>query len=256
MELLPLFLILVIASIAYFSLWFIVGQRIKRLDVLDSAWGLGFIYLSILALLISESYSAISIAAVIFVSVWGLRMFAHITSRNIKKDEDFRYKAYRTKWNTNFTLKVFVRLYLAQALGLFVINLAAVSAIIGNDHYIPIAYFGFIVWGFGILYETLADYQLRQFIKFKNNPKEVMDRGLWRYSRHPNYFGEITAWLGAGLVGLSAGNSWGLIGSFSIYFFLTRVTGVPLLEKKYDNNQNYKNYKKRTSTLIPLPPKK
>lgn len=254
-SLLPLFISLAAATWIYFSLWFVISQHFKRLDLLDSAWGLGFVYVAVLTLFISNNFGFIPVLSTFFVSVWGVRLFWHITSRNIKKDEDARYKIYRGKWQKNFAMNAYFRLFMTQAVLLLVISLASVGAIIGDNFIAAFAGIGFLVWAFGIIFEAVSDWQLQQFITKRKTKDAIMDKGLWKYSRHPNYFGEIMVWAGAGLVALSAGNWWGLAGSVTIAFLIVKVSGVPLLEKKYAGNPNFDKYKQKTSVLIPLPPK-
>ena len=226
---------------------------LKRLDSLDSAWGLGFVYLAVISLVIMDNYETIPLIALLLVSIWGSRLFAHITARNMKKQEDARYAVYRKKFANNLNISVFTKLYLTQGALILIISTASVAAIISDDFIQPLATIGLIVWAFGIFYEAIADFQLRRFIRLKAG--KIMTGGLWKYSRHPNYFGEITAWSGAGLVAVSAGQYWGLIGPIIITYLLTRVSGIPLLEQKYKNDKSYQDYKKITSVLIPLPPK-
>jgi steroid 5-alpha reductase family enzyme len=111
---------------------------------------------------------------------------------------------------------------------------------------------GFVIWVVGIAYEAVADYQLRVFIKSKK-PGEIMQRGLWRNSRHPNYFGELASWWGAAAVGLSLQQWWAVIGAGVITVLITKISGIPLLEQHYATNPAFQKYKKHTSVLIPLP---
>lgn len=110
------------------------------------------------------------------------------------------------------------------------------------------------IWVFGIIFEAIADSQLRHFLQY--NKGKIMDRGVWRYSRHPNYFGEITAWWGATLLAVAFGQWWGVIGASVITILITKISGIPLLEKRYKDNSDYQIYSSRTSKLLPLPPKK
>lgn len=252
----PLFIILNFAAWLYISLWFAFGQYLKRHDVLDSAWGLGFAYLALISLLTFANFEPIPLIATGLVCLWGIRLFAHITSRNIKKAEDSRYAEYRRKWQKNFALNAYLRLYLPQALLMLVICSSAIAVITAESFYEPVAYIGLAIWLFGIVFESIADAQLRTFLSSKPAKGSIMDRGLWRYSRHPNYFGEITVWTGAAIVALSASVWWGVIGAITITFLITKVSGIPLLEKRYANDKNYQKYAKATSVLIPLPPRR
>ncbi len=240
----------------FMSLWYGISQYFKRLDIVDSAWGLGFIYVAVLGILLQPYLELIHYLTLGFVATWGLRLTIHITSRNIGKPEDGRYVALREKWGSRAAVKSFFNIFMLQGL-LIVLISAPVIAIMSTSpaRINALAIVGFVVWGFGIIFESVGDYQLRKFIKTKKKG-EVIQSGLWKYSRHPNYFGEITAWWGAGIVAASLGAWWSLLGSALITFFIVKISGVPLLEKKYATNKQFQAYKKRTSILIPLPPKK
>lgn len=258
---LPLWLIifdLVIASTIFMTLWFFLSQYAKRIDVIDAGWGMVFVYLTGLTLMLHGQPKLFEWLVFAFVAVWGFRLFFHIAGRLQTKREDPRYEAYRRKWGAAFAANAFLRLFLVQALLAVAVVSPAIAAIISpNDVVVPVAAFGFAVWGFGILFETVADRQLAKFVAKKagRQPDDIMDKGLWKYSRHPNYFGEITAWTGASIVALSVGQWWGLIGPVVISILIVKISGIPPLEKRYQSNKKYQAYAQKTSALIPLPPK-
>jgi steroid 5-alpha reductase family enzyme len=128
---------------------------------------------------------------------------------------------------------------------------------VGDYALIPVL-IGASIWAFGLVFEAIADFQLKKFIKNPQNKGKIMDRGLWRYSRHPNYFGEIVLWWGIFIITLSTMDLWYLkiIGPLTITVLIIFVSGIPLLEKRYQDNAEYQKYKLRTSSLLPLPPKK
>lgn len=255
MPVLPLFFILAIALIVYMSLWFALGViYLKRIDAVDVAWGLGFIYVAVITLLIVSNFEPIQLLAVALVCLWGLRLSLHIGSRNIKKTEDSRYKIFRDKWKSNFQVNVYLRIFLLQAALILAISTSSVGVITATQEPTVLTAAGFLVWVFGLGFEAISDRQLRNFLK-KKNSGEIMKSGLWKYSRHPNYFGEITVWIGAGLVASSLGNYWGLIGPVVISILIVKISGIPPLEERYKDNPKYQQYKKRTSALVPLPPK-
>ena len=121
----------------------------------------------------------------------------------------------------------------------------------------PLVVLGTLLWFFGFLFESIGDKQLKNFLGETKNKGHVMNKGLWKYSRHPNYFGEVTQWWAIGVIALTFSYGWlGLIGPVVITFLIVKVSGVPLLEAKYSNNPDYQAYKLRTSMLIPLRSKK
>jgi steroid 5-alpha reductase family enzyme len=252
-NLLVLFSTLLLVVVGYMTAWFAIARLSNRVDVVDTAWGLGFIYATWLAWVLQGSPTGVALWIVVFVTVWGGRLALHIATRNLRKSEDHRYVVFRDKWKPHFWQTAYVRIFLLQGVLLLTICSTAVAGIASdNDAAKPVLLTGFAVWAIGIMCEAVADYQLRAFVKTKK-PGEIMQTGLWRYSRHPNYFGELASWWGAALVGLSLQQWWAVIGAAIITLFIIKVSGVPLLEQHYANNPKFQEYKKHTSMLIPLP---
>ncbi|MBI5357408.1 DUF1295 domain-containing protein, partial [Candidatus Saccharibacteria bacterium] len=220
----------------------------------DVAWGLGFVYVALITLFISSNFGTVQNLATALTCIWGLRLAIHIGSRNVKKSEDARYQIFRDKWKDSFLPNIYVRIFLLQGALILAISTASVGVIASDEPASKTTYLGFLIWTFGIAFESISDWQLRSFLK-KKKVGEIMQSGLWRYSRHPNYFGEITVWVGAGLAAVSLGSHWGLIGPVVISFLILKISGIPPLEKRYKDNPKYQAYKKRTSSLFPLPPK-
>lgn len=255
MTLLVTLIILTFAVCGYMTAWFFVARVTDRTDVVDSAWGLGFIYIAWLAFGIAPQHTGPKTLAACFVSIWGLRLFLHIFSRTIHKSEDYRYVAYRQKWGVSFWSKAYVRIFLVQGLLLLAISSVTI-AIMQSDltGSTALTQLGFIIWAFGIAFEAISDWQLRQFMRTKR-AGDILSTGLWRYSRHPNYFGEVTAWWGGALVAVGLGEWWGIIGALLITFLITMVSGIPPLERHYQDNPAYSAYKKRTSIFFPQLPR-
>jgi steroid 5-alpha reductase family enzyme len=240
MNLAGVFFALLFAALGYMTAWYLVARITNRTDVIDTAWGLGFVYLAWLTWRLWESPGGVPLVIVIFVTIWGLRLSLHLFTRTIHHPEDRRYVDYRRKWKDMFWVNAYLRIFVLQGLLLLAL--------------MPLAVVGFLVWGVGIICETVADYQLRSFVKTKKKG-EIMQTGLWRYSRHPNYFGELASWWGAAIVSLSLHQWWAVIGALTITLLITKVSGIPLLEKHYEDNKTFQKYKKHTSVLIPLPPR-
>ncbi len=116
---------------------------------------------------------------------------------------------------------------------------------------------GVIIWVVGFLFEVVGDYQLKSFVQSEANRGKIMQQGLWKYTRHPNYFGEVTLWWGIYLIALSTSGGWmTVIGPVTISFLILKVSGIPLLEKEFMKNPEFQEYARRTSTFFPLPPRK
>lgn len=251
------FLYLVLATWIYMTIWFCVGVYANRYDIADTAWGLGFVAIAWLAYFITGSRGSIKTVAVILVTIWGLRLAFHITKRNLNKPEDERYKAMRKNWKKFPTIQAYVSIFILQGLLLLVVSLPVIAIMASNASASILTWLGFTVWIGGIVFEAIADRQLRNFIANEKSPKNsVMNKGLWKYSRHPNYFGEVTLWWGAAIVALSLGSWQGMLGALMITYLITQVSGIPLLEKRYEHDDAYQKYAEKTSRLIPQLPKK
>lgn len=240
----------------YMGIWFVVSQLIKRNDVADIAWGFGFVVLA-WVLYINRPSVQLSLA-VILVTIWGIRLGVHILLRNIKKPEDYRYQQWRKEWGKWFIPRSFLQVFMLQGFLLVCISAPLVCmSKNGLDSLNLVNVIGVAVWCMGFFFEAVGDYQLGEFIKNSKNKGHVMQKGLWKYTRHPNYFGEVTQWWGVWLVSFgSPWFAWGIIGPLTITFLILKVSGVPMLEKKYEGNAEFEEYKKRTSKFFPLPVKK
>ncbi|HWS48970.1 MAG TPA: DUF1295 domain-containing protein [Candidatus Methanoperedens sp.] len=233
----------------YMSSWFVISIIKKRNDIADIAWGMGFILIS--AYNIYSNYNPRILLISLLVLVWGLRLAIHIYHRNKNKKEDFRYLQWRHDWGKYFYLRSYLQVYLLQG---FFMWLIAFPIMINSAGFNLLNLLGILIWVFGFYYESTADAQLARFIKDPKNKGKIMDQGLWATSRHPNYFGEVTLWWGIWLLSFSNPNSLiSIIGPLTITILILKVSGIPLLEKKYEGNPLYEAYKKKTSIFIPKP---
>lgn len=250
-----LFSILVV--FCYMTLWFIISLLQKRNDVADVAWGLGFVVLSWSLYLLNTNNELLLLASLL-VSIWGLRLSSHIFLRNSKKSEDYRYKQMREKWGKWATLRTYLQVFLLQGSLLILVSAPLIGFAMNPSNAIgPVVLIGLAIWLIGFMIEVIGDSQLRSFIKNPKNKGKIMQYGLWRYTRHPNYFGEVTQWWAIWLLGYGLTSFvWTIIGPLTITFLILKVSGVPMLEKKYAGNKEYEKYKRQTSMFIPWVPKK
>ena len=257
MSLLRTFILEAAVAIAYMSAWFAVAMWRRRNDVADVAWGLGFVLLSILALVLHRPVSGRSVLVTALVAVWGIRLAIHVHLRNRGKPEDFRYRQWREEWGKNFFVRTYLQVFLLQAILLFLISTPVIY--VNSAANPPPGYadaLGAVFWGIGFLFEAVGDYQLVLFIRNRANKGRIMMSGLWRFTRHPNYFGEVTLWWGIFLIALSVPGAWpAFIGPATITFLILKVSGIPMLEAKYRGNLQYEAYQRRTSSFFPLPPR-
>lgn len=251
------YLFLSLLLFSYMNLWFVISILRNRNDVADEAWGLGFVILAWSAMWLSGLNTTTSILVNCLVSVWGLRLAWHINKRHRGNPEDSRYQTWRREWSKWFYLRSYLQIFIFQGLLLYLVSLPVLIVNLNSTGGPGLyAVLGALVWIFGFIFESISDKQLAEFIKNPANKGKIMQSGLWRYSRHPNYFGEVTQWWGIWLIALGVPNGWvGIIGPLTITILILKVSGIPLLEKKMEGRPEFENYKERTSKFIPLPPK-
>ncbi len=238
----------------YGTIWFIISIIQKRNDVADIAWGLGFVVIAA-TMLTKGAVQPATILLAVMIILWGLRLTVHIAARSSKKAEDFRYANWRRSWGKSFYLRSYFQVYVLQGFLMVVISLPIFIA--KSSPAGPITattLIGIVIWLIGMTFETISDYQLRQFLRNRKDPSEIMQTGLWKYSRHPNYFGEVLLWWGIFICGLSLQNGWwGIISPLTITYLLLYVSGIPMLEAKYKNHPKFQAYKAHTSAFFPWP---
>lgn len=231
---------------------------VKRdVSIVDSLWSLMFLVAALGYMYYSGAQTGLR-ASVVFciLTIWALRLSAHITWRNWGEGEDRRYREIRRNNEPHFWFKSWYLVFGLQSVLAWLIVVPVLIAV-SSDHAInwwDMA--GAALWGAGFVFETVSDWQLARFKAEPANKGQVLDRGLWRYSRHPNYFGEACIWWGFYLIAIGAGAWWSIFSPLLITFLLLKVSGVSLLEKDIsDRRPAYRDYVKRTSAFIPAPPR-
>jgi steroid 5-alpha reductase family enzyme len=236
-------------------------------SIVDIGYGLGFILVTGVMLSVHQSPYGAIIASLVF--IWGLRLAIRIHERNRKRGEDFRYRAWREKW-VWFKTRSFFQIYMLQGAIILAIISPVLLAIakasttsISQDGFVFII-IGLCVWGIGFFFEVVGDYQLDCFIKNPIHKGTILDTGLWKFTRHPNYFGEATMWWGLWIAVLPILNTLGahvvlgtfIASPFLITFLLVKVSGVPMLERAMETREGWSTYRAHTSMFIPWMPKK
>lgn len=241
----------------YVTIWYGIALIKKRNDVADIAWGIGYILICVY-LFITQHRSSVSLLLYLLIVCWGLRLSLHIYFRNRKKTEDFRYRQWREDWGKTFYWRTYLQVFLLQGIILLIIISPVIFASVKvSEQWNVCTFIGLACWLTGFYFQSVADYQLSVFTKQRKSKNEIMQTGLWKYSRHPNYFGELMMWWGIFIIIFPMeGSIYFIISPLTISFLLLFVSGIPLLEKKYEGNTAFQLYKKRTSALIPMPPKK
>ncbi len=244
--------------VGYVTTWYLLALYKKRNDVADIAWGLGIATVGATTLALADTQNMRLTLMTLLVTVWGLRLSRHIFERvRAHSEEDYRYAQWRKEWRY-FRLRSYLQVFLLQGLLMIVVGYPLVH--VGSADTVPLTYLdliALIVWITGFVFEVVGDRQLKRFIASKPARGAVLDTGLWRYSRHPNYFGEVTQWWGVWLFALSVPYGWlAILSPLAITLLILKVSGIPLLESKLMQNPVYREYAERTSVLVPLPPKR
>jgi steroid 5-alpha reductase family enzyme len=235
----------------YQTCLFIVSLIYKRNDVADIGWGGGFIAIGIfLVVCFPAALQCWMVYLLTF--IWGIRLSVYLFFRNRGKVEDFRYRSWREAWGKHFYLRSYLQVFLLQGFFMWLISMPLQVAAIANPIEGSLAgLLGLVIWIVGFYFQAAGDAQLLAFSKTKQ-PGAIMQTGLWRYSRHPNYLGEILMWWGIGIIVFPLPLGWlGLLGPLTITWLLMSVSGVPMLEKKYRNDTAYQQYKLQTPALFP-----
>lgn len=237
------------------ALAWLVSLFRQDVSIVDSLWSLMFLALCAFYYLGFEYGTQRGVIVLLLVSVWAIRLSAYITWRNWGEPEDARYQAMRRKYAPNFAFTSLFIVFLLQGLLAWIISLPLLAATTGSIPLNIVDMLAIVLVIFGILFESVADAQLAAFKAIPANHGKVMDAGLWRYTRHPNYFGECCVWWGFFLFALAAGGWWSVLSPLLMTFLLLRVSGVALLEKDIvERRPAYRDYIERTNAFIPGAP--
>ena len=242
--------------LAAFITWAVSLVR-RDVSIVDSMWG-PMIALAPWAYLAASTETGPRATLVLMLaSAWALRLAVHITWRNRGHGEDRRYQAIRARNEPHFAFKSLYLVFGLQAVLAWVVALPLMAAL---DSERPLGWLDFLgagLWLSAIVFEAVADWQLTRFKADPAHRGQIMDRGLWAWSRHPNYFGECLAWWGAWLVAVSAGAAWTVVSPLLMTVLLLRVSGVVLLERDLlERRPAYRDYVARTSAFVPWPPRR
>jgi len=242
----------------FMSFIFMLAWIKRDNSIVDIAWGIGSILVTILTFFLDTEFVTRDVLVTALVFIWGMRLATHIAIRNKGRGEDFRYAQWRKDWGKWFFIRSFLQIYMLQ--GFLLLIIAYPVMLINHSKEAGIVFLdilGLIIWLEGFFFEAVGDYQLSKFKRKAENKGKIMTQGLWRYTRHPNYFGETAMWWGIFLIALSVRNGLTAIASpLLITFLLLKVSGVKMLEKKYVGNKEFEEYAKRTSPFFPWFPKK
>ena len=250
-------LIAICTVFVYVNVIHLIALIKKDNGIMDVAWGIGFVVLAWVGLLTGSGATPRSILLVALITLWGVRLGAHIHIRNAGRGEDFRYLNWRNTWGRWFHLRSYFQIFMLQ--GIFMVIVAMPVILVNANGGGALGWLdalGCLIWLIGFSFEAVGDYQLLRFMKNPANKGRVMRSGVWRLTRHPNYFGEATLWWGCFLIAASVPHGLvALISPVVIDWLLLCVSGIPMLEKKYADRPEYQEYKRTTSAFFPWFPK-
>jgi steroid 5-alpha reductase family enzyme len=254
-ELPPFLIALAVLVAAATALW-LVSIPLKNVAIVDSLWSVMFLMAAGVYAATASSPGPRTTLIVVLVAIWALRLAGYITIRNWGHGEDRRYQAIRARNEPNFTFKSVYLVFWFQALLAWIVSLPLLGAVTSAAPLGWLDYAGVALWIIGFVFEAGGDWQLARFKADPANAGKVMDRGLWRYTRHPNYFGDFSIWWGFYLIALSAGAWWSIVGPLIMSTLLMKVSGVGLLEKDIgERRPKYADYIRRTNAFFPWLPK-
>lgn len=235
-----------------------VASVIKNdVSIVDSLWPGFFVAAAIVFAGSPVDGTMRSLVTLGLVILWAVRLAGYITWRNWGEGEDRRYQAIRKRNEPNFTLKSLYLIFIFQAFIAWIVSLPLLGIMNGPSSLTPLDYAGFLLCAFGIAFEATADGQLARFKSDPANSDAVMDKGLWRYTRHPNYFGDFCVWWGFYLVALATGAWWTFPGPLLMSFLLLKFSGVALLEEDIgERRPKYAQYIQETNAFFPGFPKR
>jgi len=233
---------------------------IKNVSIVDIFWGLGFVIVNAFYVFMSGELNTRKILILGLVSIWGLRLAIYLSYRNIGKGEDFRYQEFRRNYGPKrYWWFSFFQTFLLQGALIMIVSLPllGINSSTSSGDLKMLDYIGIIVWLIGFTFEAAGDFQLARFKRAIGNKGKVLNTGFWKYTRHPNYFGDSAVWWAYAIFSISAGSYWQIIGSIVMTLLIIKISGVALLEKTLnDTKPKYREYIKKTNSFFPWFPKK
>ena len=258
MPFLNLFWLSGIVILALMVLLWLMSLALKNSSIVDIFWGIGFVIIVWLAFSLGGGYIPRKQFVAVLVTMWGLRLALHIGIRNWGRGEDFRYAKWREENGPRWWWFSFFQVFLLQGILMWIISAPLIAAQTSGFPVIitPLDMVGVVVWIVGFLFEMLGDLQL---MSFKQNPKnkgKLLTKGLWKFTRHPNYFGEAVLWWGYYIIALASGSWWTIFSPILMTYLLMNVSGVAMLERTMKLKPGYEEYIRKTNAFFPWLPKR
>jgi steroid 5-alpha reductase family enzyme len=240
-----------------FGVTFLVARHVGKHAVIDITWGLGFALIGLVAYPLRTGDDGRALLALALVSLWALRLATHLWLRSLGRGEDRRYEAVLSRASGNRDRYALQRVYLPQAAIMWFVSLPLQVVMFTQAPLGWLAWVGVMVFVAGLFFEAVGDWQLQRFRDDGASQGKVLDTGLWRYTRHPNYFGDTVVWWGIFLVCADGGPGWfTILSPLAMTYLLVKRTGKPLLEQDMaERRPAYADYVRRTSGFVPRPPR-
>ncbi|CAI8383704.1 MAG: Uncharacterised protein [Flavobacterium sp. SCGC AAA160-P02] len=253
---------LVASSVIFFCmilLW-LLSIPIKNVSIVDAFWGMGFVIVNIVYFVLEPEIFNRTLLITCLISIWGIRLSIYLLKRNYGKPEDYRYQEFRKHYGAkNYWWFSLFQVFFLQGFLILIVSLplfGSFSNTTSNELNL-LDYFALFTWIIGFLFESIGDYQLTKFKKNPINKGKILNTGLWRFTRHPNYFGDATVWFSFGLFSIASGGYWHIIGSLIMIFLIVKISGVAMLERSLIKTKlSYKEYIETTNAFFPWFPKK
>ena len=244
------------AIVILFTVLWAVSLRLENSSIADVAWGPGILLIGLTYYFTSDGAPPRAHLTLALLAIWAIRLATHLFIRMRLQGEDFRYVKWREEFN-HWWLVSYFKVFLLQAVVGWIISLPIYFAIVSAapPSLTILDYLGVLLFVCGLVFESVGDEHLRRFRANRANRGKVLDSGLWRYTRHPNYFGEALLWWGFGVIGLATGGLPGLLGPAIMTYLLIYLSGVALLESTLIEKPGYIRYVGRTPAFLPLPAK-
>lgn len=240
-------------------LW-VVSLLLRNSSIVDIFWGFGFVVsVWVYYFLTPDGFMVRKLLIVGLATIWGLRLTIHVLTRNWGKPEDFRYQKWRAEHGNVWWIRSLFQVFILQGFLMWIISTPLLAAQYSNfpARLTLLDYAGIILWIIGFFFETVGDLQLSAFRGNPKNKGHILNTGVWRFTRHPNYFGDSAQWWGYFLMAAAAGGWWSIFSPIIMTLFLIKVSGVALLEKTMrDTKPGYREYMESTSAFIPWFPRK
>ncbi|MDF1699042.1 MAG: DUF1295 domain-containing protein [Saprospiraceae bacterium] len=247
--------LLIFVLVTLLWLWSIA---LKNVSIVDIFWGLGFVVVNTFYFLQTDHSTERQNVVLVLVAIWGIRLAAYLAWRNIGKGEDYRYQEFRQHYGPDrYWWFSYIQTFLLQGMLILIISLPLLAIHTHSKEINWLDYLAILVWCIGFVFEAGGDYQLARFKKDPQNAGKVLNSGFWKYTRHPNYFGDATIWIAYALFCIASDSYWPIVGSVIMIVLLLKVSGVALLERKLKTSKpRYQEYIEKTNAFFPWFPKK